>query len=79
MKGAPGWHPLLPRSFFARTLLLVLLVTLFSKVLTMLYLLSNEDLLVDRQYSHGTAMLIRAYGPVICRHAPISSSSPACA
>ncbi|MFZ2289273.1 MAG: ATP-binding protein [Halopseudomonas yangmingensis] len=61
MKGGPGWHPLLPRSFFARTLLLVLLVTLFSKVLTMLYLLSNEDLLVDRQYSHGTAMLVRAY------------------
>ncbi|UAX00115.1 HAMP domain-containing protein [Halopseudomonas nanhaiensis] len=27
----------------------------------MVYLLSNEDLLVDRQYSHGTAMLIRAY------------------
>lgn len=61
MKGGPGWHPLLPRSFFARTILLVLVVTLFSKLLTMIYLLSNEDLLVDRQYSHGTAMLIRAY------------------
>ncbi|MFD1701080.1 ATP-binding protein [Halopseudomonas phragmitis] len=61
MKGGPGWHPLLPRSFFARTILLVLLVTLFSKVLTMVYLLSNEDLLVDRQYSHGAAMLVRAY------------------
>ena len=61
MKGGPGWHPLLPRSFFARTILLVLLVTLFSKMLTLIYLLSNEDLLVDRQYSHGTAMLVRAY------------------
>lgn len=61
MKGGPGWHPLLPRSFFARTLLLVLLVTLFSKVLTLVYLMSNEDLLVDRQYSHGTAMLVHAY------------------
>ena len=61
MKGGPGWHPLLPRSFFARTLLLVLLPLLFSKILTLLYLISNEDLLVDRQYSHGTAMLVHAY------------------
>ena len=61
MKGGPGWHPLLPRSFFARTLLLVLVVTLFSKLLTIIYLMSNEDLLVDRQYSHGTAMLVQAY------------------
>lgn len=61
MKGGPGWHPLLPRSFFARTLLLVLLTLLFSKILTLLYLVSNEDLLVDRQYSHGTAMLVHAY------------------
>ncbi|WP_256663692.1 ATP-binding protein [Pseudomonas sp. gcc21] len=61
MKGGPGWHPLLPRSFFARTLLLVLVVTLFSKLLTIVYLMSNEDLLVDRQYSHGTAMLVHAY------------------
>lgn len=61
MKGGPGWHPLLPRSFFARTLLLVLLTLLFSKILTLLYLLSNEDLLVDRQYSHGTAMLVHTY------------------
>ncbi|MFA5679022.1 MAG: ATP-binding protein [Pseudomonas sp.] len=61
MKGGPGWHPLLPRSFFARTLLLVLLTLLFSKILTLLFLVSNEDLLVDRQYSHGTAMLVHAY------------------
>lgn len=61
MKGGPGWHPLLPRSFFARTLLLVLLTLSFSKILTLLYLVSNEDLLVDRQYSHGTAMLVHAY------------------
>jgi two-component system osmolarity sensor histidine kinase EnvZ len=61
VKGGPGWHPLLPRSFFARTLLLVLLTLLFSKILTLLYLLSNEDLLVDRQYSHGTAMLVHTY------------------
>ena len=61
MKGGPGWHPLLPRSFFARTLLLVLVTLLVSKILTLLYLVSHEDLLVDRQYSHGTAMLVRAY------------------
>ncbi|WP_328795676.1 ATP-binding protein [Halopseudomonas xiamenensis] len=61
MKGGPGWHPLLPRSFFARTLLLVLLTLMFSKILTLVYLVSNEDLLVDRQYSHGTAMLVHAY------------------
>lgn len=61
MKGGPGWHPLLPRSFFARTLLLVLLTLLFSKILTLVYLMSNEDLLVDRQYSHGTAMMVHAY------------------
>lgn len=61
MKGGLGWHPLLPRSFFARTLLLVLVTLLFSKILTLLYLMSNEDLLVDRQYSHGTAMLVHAY------------------
>jgi len=61
VKGGPGWHPLLPRSFFARTLLLVLLTLLFSKILTLLFLVSNEDLLVDRQYSHGTAMLVHAY------------------
>src|SRR5690554_3961170 len=42
VKGGPGWHPLLPRSFFARTLLLVLLTLLFSKILTLLYLISNE-------------------------------------
>src|SRR5690554_7230324 len=35
VKGGPGWHPLLPRSFFARTLLLVLLTLLFSKILTL--------------------------------------------
>ena len=61
MKGGAGWHPLMPRSFFARTITLVLLVMLLSKILTMFYLLANEDLLVDRQYSHGTAMLIGSY------------------
>ena len=32
---------------------LVLIVVLFSKALTLVYLLMNEDMLVDRQYSHG--------------------------
>lgn len=61
MKGGPGWHPLLPRSFFARSILVLMVVVLFTMFLTLVYLLSNEDLLVDRQYSHGTAMLVQAY------------------
>lgn len=51
----PLWFP---QSFFARTLWLVLIVVLFSKALTLVYLLMNEDVIVDRQYSHGT---IRAF------------------
>lgn len=54
----PAWFP---QSVFARTLWLVLMVVLFSKVLTLVYLLMNEDMLVDRQYSHGTALTLRAY------------------
>lgn len=54
----PIWFP---QSFFARTLWLVLGVVLFSKALTLVYLLFNEDLLVDRQYSHGAALTLRAY------------------
>src|SRR5690606_91509 len=54
----PLWFP---QSFFARTLWLVLGVVLFSKALTLIYLLFNEDLLVDRQYSHGAALTLRAY------------------
>src|SRR5512145_535739 len=54
----PLWFP---QSFFARTLWLVLIVVLFSKALTLVYLLMNEDMLVDRQYSHGTALTLRAY------------------
>jgi two-component system osmolarity sensor histidine kinase EnvZ len=34
---------------------------LFSKALTLVYLLMNEDVLVDRQYSHGVALTLRAY------------------
>jgi len=49
------------RSFFARTLWLVLLVVLFSKVLTLIYLLFHEDVLLDRQYSHGAALTLRAF------------------
>ena len=49
----PVWFP---QSFFARTLWLVLIVVLFSKALTLVYLLMNEDVLVDRQYSHGVAL-----------------------
>ncbi|WP_017938903.1 ATP-binding protein [Zestomonas thermotolerans] len=54
----PVWFP---QSFFARTLWLVLGVVLFSKALTLVYLLMNEDVLVDRQYSHGAALTLRAY------------------
>ncbi|MTZ13271.1 HAMP domain-containing protein [Pseudomonas sp. JL972] len=55
---APLWFP---QSFFARTLWMVLVVVLFSKVLTLFYLMANEDVLVDRQYSHGAALTLRAY------------------
>lgn len=54
----PYWFP---QSFFARTLWLVLIVVLFSKALTLVYLMMNEDVLVDRQYSHGAALTLRAY------------------
>ncbi|PYC23504.1 two-component sensor histidine kinase [Aquipseudomonas alcaligenes] len=54
----PAWFP---QSFFARTLWLVLIVVLFSKALTLVYLMMNEDVLVDRQYSHGAALTLRAY------------------
>ncbi len=54
----PLWFP---QSFFARTLWLVLGVVLFSKALTLVYLMMNEDMLVDRQYSHGTALTVRSY------------------
>ncbi len=54
----PVWFP---QSFFARTLWLVLVVVLFSKALTLDYLMMNEDVLVDRQYSHGAALTLRAY------------------
>ena len=39
---------LYPQSFFARTLWMVLLAVLFSKALTLIYLMLNEDVLVDR-------------------------------
>ena len=54
----PLWFP---QSVFARILWLVLIVVLFSKALTLVYLLMNQDMLVDRQYSHGTALTVRAY------------------
>ncbi|TFZ33181.1 two-component sensor histidine kinase, partial [Pseudomonas syringae] len=54
----PLW---LPQSFFSRTLWLVLIVVLLSKALTLVYLLMNEDVLVDRQYSHVVALTLRAY------------------
>lgn len=54
----PLWFP---QSFFARTLWLVLIAVLFSKALTLVYLMLNEDVLVDRQYSHGAALTLRAY------------------
>ncbi len=40
---------------------MVLLAVLFSKALTLVYLLLNDDVLVDRQYSHGAALTLRAY------------------
>lgn len=52
---------LYPRSFFVRTLWMVLLAVLFSKALTLVYLMLNEDVLIDRQYSHGAALTLRAY------------------
>lgn len=52
------WYP---KSFFVRALWLVLLAVLFSKALTIVYLMLNEDVLVDRQYSHGAALTLRAY------------------
>ncbi|WP_027598253.1 ATP-binding protein [Pseudomonas sp. MOIL14HWK12:I2] len=55
---APSWFP---QSFFARSLWMVLLAVLFSKALTLVYLLLNEDVLVDRQYSHGAALTLKAY------------------
>jgi len=55
---APLWFP---QSFFARTLWMVLIVVLFSKVLMLVYLMMNEDVMVDRQYSHGAALTLRAY------------------
>ena len=54
----PVWFP---QSFFSRTLWLVLIVVLFSPALPIVYLLMNEDVLVDRQYSHGVALTLRAY------------------
>ena len=57
----PLWFP---QSFFSRTLWLVLIVVLFSKALTLVYLLMNEDVLVDRQYSHGVALTLRGYWAV---------------
>lgn len=50
-----------PQSFFARTLWLVLAIVLFSKALTFIYLMINDEVLVDRQYSHGAALILRAY------------------
>ena len=55
---APAWFP---QSFFSRTLWLVLVVVLFAEALTLAYLMMNEDVLVDRQYSHGAALALRAY------------------
>lgn len=52
---------LVPSELLLRTLWLVLIVVLFSKALTLVYLLMNEDVLVDRQYSHGVALTLRAY------------------
>lgn len=52
------WYP---KSFFGRTLWMVLLAVLFSKALTLVYLVLHDDVLVDRQYSHGAALTLRAY------------------
>ena len=54
----PAWFP---QSFFARIIVLVLSVVLFSKALTLAYLMLNEEMLVDRQYTHGAALTLRAF------------------
>lgn len=54
----PFWYP---QSLLARTLWLVVLVLLFSKALTLAYILSDENTLVDRQFSHGLGLALRAY------------------
>lgn len=54
----PAWFP---QSFFARIILLVLSVVLFSKALTLAYLMLNEEMLVDRQYTHGAALTLRSF------------------
>ncbi|MDM1696880.1 HAMP domain-containing protein [Thiopseudomonas alkaliphila] len=64
----PFWFP---QSFFARTLWMVLLTVLFSKALTLVYLMVNEDVLVDRQYSHGAALTLRAYWAAAPNERPV--------
>ena len=54
----PAWFP---QSFFARIIVLVLFVVMFSKALTLAYLMFNEEMLVDRQYTHGAALTLRAF------------------
>ncbi|QAX81515.1 ATP-binding protein [Candidatus Pseudomonas adelgestsugas] len=51
-------------SFLLRILWLILIVVIFSKALTPVYLLMNEYVLVDQQYSHGVALMLRAYWAV---------------
>jgi len=48
-------------SFFSYVWRLVFWAMILSQLLTILYFLLNEDTLVDRQYSHSTAAMIRAY------------------
>lgn len=52
---------LLPHSFFARIIVLIFSVVLFSKALTLIYLILDKEMLVDRQYTHGAALTLRAY------------------
>ena len=54
----PAWFP---QSFFARIIVLVLFVVMFSKALTLAYLMFDQEMLVDRQYTHGAALTLRAF------------------
>ena len=69
---------LVPAKLLRPPLWLVLIVVLFSKALTLVYLLMNEDVIVDRQYSHGAALTIRAFWAADESRAP-SPRLPACA
>lgn len=54
----PFWYP---NTLLARTLLLVVVALLVSKVLTLSYLIFDKNALVDHQFSHGLSLALRSY------------------